>query len=129
MSYSPISLVEPGDRGCAIGQPAIVGELHTRNLCHPGRPKQISQILSIDASYDLADWLTLGAKYDYRQGRVSLGRASNDFVSSTTHLGVIRADVHFVKNWEALVEGRAHQRNIGQRTRWLPRRHLSTYWQ
>jgi hypothetical protein len=70
-------------------------------------PKQSSTIGVIDLNYDLTDRLTLGAKYGYRQGKVSLGRDSNQFVSSDAHLAVIRADYNIAKQWDVLVEGRA----------------------
>jgi hypothetical protein len=70
-------------------------------------PKQSSTIGVIDLNYDLTDRLTLGAKYGYRQGKVSLGRDSNQFVSSDAHLAVIRADYNIAKKWDVLVEGRA----------------------
>lgn len=69
-------------------------------------PKQRSQIFSIDGNYDITKNFTLGAKYGFRQGQVSLGRTSDTFVSSNTHLGIIRADWRPVKKWDALVEGR-----------------------
>ena len=69
-------------------------------------PKQRSQILSIDGNYDITKTFTLGAKYGFRQGKVSLNRTSDTFVSSNTHLGVVRADWRPVKKWDALVEGR-----------------------
>ncbi|GAA0464831.1 hypothetical protein GCM10009096_01670 [Parasphingorhabdus litoris] len=81
-------------------------------------PKQVGPIVSIDASYDISQWLTLGAKYGYRQGRVSLGRGSDEFVSSNTHLGVIRGDVHVVKNWDRLIEGRVLTNDIADNTRY-----------
>jgi len=81
-------------------------------------PRQVSQIVSIDVNYDLADWLTIGGKYGYRQGQVSLGRNSETFVSSNTHLGVLRGDVHFVKNWDALVEGRVLTNDLAGDTRY-----------
>ena len=70
-------------------------------------PKQTSAIVNIDANYDLSEKLTLGAKYGYRFGEVSLTRNSDIFVSSDAHLGVIRADYHVNKKWDLLVEGRA----------------------
>lgn len=68
-------------------------------------PKQRSQILAIDGNLDITKTLTVGAKYGYRQGKVSLDRTSNDFVSSNTHLGVLRLDWRLVKEWDAVVEG------------------------
>ena len=69
-------------------------------------PAQRSHILSVDATYDLNEWLTVGAKYGYRTGAVSTTRDLDDFESSSAHLGILRADVALVKNWDLLVEGR-----------------------
>ena len=33
-------------------------------------------------------------------------RLVDDFLDSSSHLGVIRADIHFVKKWDAVLEGR-----------------------
>ncbi|WMT92582.1 TonB-dependent receptor [Pelagibacterium sp. H642] len=74
-------------------------------------PAQRSHILSLDVNYDLMPWLTVGGKYGFRYGEV-LNRATDDtgFVDdwhqSSAHLGVLRADVHVVKNWDLLLEGR-----------------------
>jgi hypothetical protein len=70
-------------------------------------PKQSSMIVNIDANYDLSEKLTLGAKYGYRMGEVSLTRASDIFVSSDAHLAVLRGDYRVNKRWDVLVEGRA----------------------
>jgi len=48
-----------------------------------------------------------------------LTRLNQDFVESRAQLGVIRADLHLVKKWDAVVEGRildveeAEDRRIG----------------
>lgn len=81
-----------------IGQVTAGGET--------GSPKQVSQIVSIDANYDLTQAFTIGAKYGYRQGRVSITRESDTFVSSNTHLGVLRADWRPVRAWDVVAEGR-----------------------
>lgn len=70
-------------------------------------PKQISAIFSADFNFDLSDRLTLGTRYGYREGRVSLGRDSDDFVSSDAHLAVLRLDYNVLREWDVLVEGRA----------------------
>jgi hypothetical protein len=69
-------------------------------------PAQRSHIFSIDGSYDVTQVLTLGAKYGMRIGQVSSTRAAKDFANSSVHLGILRADVHVVHNWDAAVEGR-----------------------
>ncbi len=81
-------------------------------------PKQRSQILSVDVNYDITKALTLGAKYGYREGSVSLGRDSDIFVSSDTHLGILRADFHVIKSWDLLLEGRVLTNDLAGDTRY-----------
>lgn len=69
-------------------------------------PAQKSHILSVDASYDINDWLTVGAKYGYRNGYVSATRDPALFTASSAHLGILRADIAIINNWDILVEGR-----------------------
>lgn len=69
-------------------------------------PAQRSHILSADFSYDLNQYLTVGGKYGFRIGEVSLTRDADDFVESSAHLGVARIDWHVVNNWDILLEGR-----------------------
>ena len=70
-------------------------------------PKQVSTIFSADFNFDLSEKLTLGTRYAYRGGKVSLGRNSDEFVSSNAHLAVLRADYNVLKQWDILAEGRA----------------------
>jgi hypothetical protein len=67
---------------------------------------QRSHVASIDVSYDLTSWLTLGGKYAYRRGEVSLDREDRDFFSNDAHLYILRTDWRFLKNWETGAEGR-----------------------
>ncbi len=69
-------------------------------------PAQRSHIFSADASYDLNEYLTIGVKYGFRIGQVSSTRATDNFVTSAAHLGIARADIHVVYNWDALLEAR-----------------------
>lgn len=76
-------------------------------------PAQRSHILSADFIYDVAPWLSVGAKYGFRYGEVrhrtdgGLGTEfENIWQRSTAHLGIIRSDLHVVKNWDVLLEGR-----------------------
>lgn len=69
-------------------------------------PAQRSHIFSVDASYDINETVTIGAKYGFRIGDVSSTRLAENFSRSTAHLGIIRVDVNVVKNWDALLEAR-----------------------
>jgi hypothetical protein len=69
-------------------------------------PAQRSHVLSVDGSYEINQYLTVGAKYGFRFGEVSTSRLTEDFTASSAHLGIVRLDVNVVKNWDALVEGR-----------------------
>ena len=67
---------------------------------------QKSHVVSLDAVYDLTrDW-TLGAKYAYRLGQVSLDRVNPVFFDSRAQLYVVRADWQFIRHWDAMVEAR-----------------------
>jgi hypothetical protein len=67
---------------------------------------QRSHIGSVDVMYDLTSRWTVGAKYAYRYGQVAQDRENRDFFDSRAHLYVLRADWHFIHNWDALIEGR-----------------------
>jgi len=73
----------------------------------PAEYVQRSHIASLDATYDLfPGWLTIGAKYAFRRGEVSLEREDKDFFDNNAHLGIFRADLRFLRNWEVSGEGR-----------------------
>src|SRR6185369_16994000 len=67
---------------------------------------QRSHIVSVDAMYDLTPHWTVGGKYAYRLGQVSIDRVNPEYFDSRAHLFVARADWHFLHSWDALVEGR-----------------------
>jgi hypothetical protein len=68
---------------------------------------QKSHIAALDVSYDLtANW-TVGGKYAYRLGQVSLERENPSFFDNNAHLFILRNDLRVGKNWEGSVEGRA----------------------
>jgi hypothetical protein len=67
---------------------------------------QKSHIASFDLMYDLtANW-SLGGKYAYRLGQVSLDREDPDFFDNNAHLYILRADWRFREHWEGSVEMR-----------------------
>ncbi len=61
-------------------------------------------IAAFDLSYDLtADW-SIGGKYAYRLGQVSLDRVQRKFFDNAAQLVVLRVDWRFLNNWESLAE-------------------------
>lgn len=67
---------------------------------------QISHILSTDVTYDLTSRWSIGGKYAYRQGQISVDRVDPVFFDSRANLYVLRADWHFLYRWDAMIEGR-----------------------
>ena len=67
---------------------------------------QKSHILSADMTYDLTSRWSVGGKYAYRRGELSMDRVDPEFFESNAHLYVLRADWHFLHRWDALIEGR-----------------------
>jgi len=79
---------------------------------------QKSHITSFDVTYDFSANWSLGTKYAYRLGQVSLDRQVRDFFDNTAQLGVWRADWRFRKGWESLVEFRMLAlKDVSQRRR------------
>ncbi|WP_367715299.1 TonB-dependent receptor [Nitratireductor sp. GISD-1A_MAKvit] len=75
-------------------------------------PLQRSHIVSADLTYDLLPWLSVGGKYGMRMGETRARstdgtKTFGDWKKSSAHLGILRADLHVVKNWDAMLEGRA----------------------
>jgi outer membrane protein OmpA-like peptidoglycan-associated protein len=68
---------------------------------------QKSHVLDVDTTYDLAPWLSVGGKYGLRIGSLSASKdGSTGWFSSQADLMVLRFDLHFVKEWDALLEAR-----------------------
>jgi lipopolysaccharide assembly outer membrane protein LptD (OstA) len=77
---------------------------------------QRSHIAALDFTVDLTRSWSVGGKYAYRLGEVSLDRALRNFLDNTAQLGVLRVDWRFRKNWESLAEARVLDlRDIRQR--------------
>ncbi len=77
---------------------------------------QKSHIAAVDLTYDVtADW-SIGGKYAYRLGQVSLDREQPEFFDNAAQLAVLRADWRFLKGWESLAELRTLDLpDVGQR--------------
>jgi len=67
---------------------------------------QKSHIAAVDVTYDLTPRLSIGGKYAYRLGQVSLDRENPEFFDNNAHLYVLRGDYRFRENWEFMVEAR-----------------------
>lgn len=67
---------------------------------------QKSHILSVDAIYDLTRRWSIGGKYAYRLGQISQDRDDPEFFDSRASLYVARIDWHFIRKWDATLEGR-----------------------
>jgi len=67
---------------------------------------QKSHIAAFDLTYDLSAAWSIGGKYAYRLGQVSLDRDEPEFFDNAAHLVVFRADWRFLKGWESLFEVR-----------------------
>ncbi len=67
---------------------------------------QKSHITGVDVTYDVTSSWTIGGKFAYRMGQVSLDRTQPQFFDNTAQLMVFRADWQFRKGWESLAEVR-----------------------
>jgi hypothetical protein len=67
---------------------------------------QRSYIGAIDTTYDISSYFSIGGKYAYRKGEVSLDRTNPDFFDNDAHLFIVRGDWRILKNWEGQIEGR-----------------------
>jgi lipopolysaccharide assembly outer membrane protein LptD (OstA) len=67
---------------------------------------QKSHVAALDLTYDLNSTWSIGGKYAYRMGQVSLDRENPTFFDNTAHLIVLRTDLRFRAQWEGMVEAR-----------------------
>ena len=67
---------------------------------------QKSHIAAVDLTYDITPRFSIGGKYAYRLGQVSLDRENPEFFKNNANLYVIRGDYRFRENWEFMIEGR-----------------------
>jgi hypothetical protein len=67
---------------------------------------QKSHVAALDLTYDITDRWSLGGKYAYRLGQISLDREGRDFFDNRASLYIVRTDLTFGQNWEGLLEGR-----------------------
>jgi outer membrane protein OmpA-like peptidoglycan-associated protein len=67
---------------------------------------QRSHVVSIDTTYDVTPWLSMGSKYAQRFGELRDSRGGGPWYSSRADLVVVRADLHFLREWDVVLESR-----------------------
>ncbi|MBU3070275.1 OmpA family protein [Aestuariicella sp. G3-2] len=67
---------------------------------------QKSHVISADMTYALTERWSLGGKYAFRRGELSLDREDPEFFSSDAYLYILRADWHLTRRWDLMLEGR-----------------------
>lgn len=67
---------------------------------------QKSQVVSIDTIWDVKPWLSLGFKYGLRVGKLRMNKTEGEWFSSRADLMVLRADWHWVNEWDIVTEVR-----------------------
>jgi len=65
-----------------------------------------SHVISLDSIYDLVSWLSLGGKYAQRYGELQDTRVGGPWLSSRADLIILRGDLHIVRQWDVMIEGR-----------------------
>lgn len=88
---------------------------YTQDLPSPGQVDsfggllslaQRSHVFSADANYDLSRLLTVGGKVGMRQGELKTTKGEGQWFDSRAMLYALRADLHVVDGWDALLETR-----------------------
>lgn len=67
---------------------------------------QKTHIAAVDINYDVTPRISIGGKYAYRLGQVSLDRENPIFFENNASLYVLRGDYKFRDDWELMVEVR-----------------------
>jgi flagellar motor protein MotB len=67
---------------------------------------QKSHVAALDFTYDLTNHWSIGGKYAYRLGQLSLDRENEQFFDNRAQLYIVRTDVKFFGEYEGLLEGR-----------------------
>ncbi|WP_334157112.1 hypothetical protein, partial [Oryzomicrobium sp.] len=65
---------------------------------------QKSQVLSVDTIWDAKPWLSLGFKYGLRIGELRASKTEGEWFSSRADLVVLRADWHWIREWDIVTE-------------------------
>jgi hypothetical protein len=63
-------------------------------------------VISLDSIYDIVPWVSLGGKYAQRYGELQDTRVGGPWLSSRADLIILRGDLHIVREWDVMIEGR-----------------------
>lgn len=65
---------------------------------------QKSHVLSVDTIHDVKPWVSVGGKLGVRHGQLKDTKAGGAWFDSTAWLAILRADWHWVHEWDVLTE-------------------------
>lgn len=65
---------------------------------------QRSHVFAIDTIYDIRPWVSLGGKLGVRHGELKDAKVAGNWYTSTAWLGILRADWHWVHEWDIITE-------------------------
>ncbi len=67
---------------------------------------QKSHVAAVDVTYDLNAAWSVGGKYAYRLGQISLEREDPQYFDNSAQLMIVRTDWRFRQGWEGVLEAR-----------------------
>jgi outer membrane protein OmpA-like peptidoglycan-associated protein len=65
---------------------------------------QQSRVFDIDTNYQTTKWLSVGVKYAIRTGELKPTQTVGDWYASQAQLWILRSDLLFPRQWDALIE-------------------------
>ena len=105
-AYRPVS----NDRLNALAKYTYFFNVPTADQISPQQTAaefiQKSHIASVDVNYDLTAAWSIGGKYAYRLGEISLDREDPEYFDNSAQLVILRTDLRIREVWEGLVEAR-----------------------
>jgi len=105
-AYRPVS----NDRLNALAKYTYFFNVPTADQISPQQTAaefiQKSHIASVDVNYDLTAAWSIGSKYAYRLGEISLDRENPEYFDNSAQLLILRTDLRILEVWEGLVEAR-----------------------
>jgi outer membrane protein OmpA-like peptidoglycan-associated protein len=85
----------------------LTDEPSTAQIAAPGNTidyAQQSRVVDVDTTYQATNWLAVGAKYAVRTGELRPTETVGEWFASRAQLLVLRGDLLFTRQWDALLE-------------------------